>query len=87
MQTGAGSAPWAVVTVDAGGLVGTCLQPGAEGLGGSLPSPASLAGSPRARSLAERLAVTSETSQGAQRSGALEKELAVTSKGTSEAED
>lgn len=89
-QTGAGSAPWAKVTVE-GRRSGGDVSPAfcrRTGDGESfLPSPESLAGFLWALLLAESLAVTSETSQGAQRSRGSEKELAVISKGTSEAED
>lgn len=89
-QTGAVLAPWAKVTVEgrrSGGEVSPALRRGAGTGDSSLPSPESLAGSLWALLLAERLAMMSETSQGAQRNGGLEKELAVISKGTSEAED
>ena len=68
-QTGAGSAPWAKVTVE-GRRSGGDVSPAfcrRTGDGESfLPSPESLAGFLWALLLAESLAVTSETSQGAQ---------------------
>lgn len=87
VQTGAGSAPWAEVTVEGRRSAGDVPPAYAEGPGSAPCHPQSLAGSPWALLLAERLAVTSETSQGARRSGGSEKELAVISKGTLEAED